>query len=68
MKKPLWGYTNVTKKGEKSGDTLRWGVYGWYSSPVDDPNEPLRVFSPQGWRGSKKYPFGKAFIDPYEND
>jgi hypothetical protein len=43
--KELWGFTQVTKK-DSIGDTLRWNVYGWVSSPMDDPNEPLRVFSP----------------------
>jgi hypothetical protein len=26
-----------------------------------EEGEPARTFSPMGWRGSKKYPFGKAF-------
>lgn len=62
-----WGYSSVVKRGEKSGDILRWAVYGWYSTPLDDSKEPLRTFSPQGWRGSRKYPFGKAFSDPYSD-
>lgn len=65
MKTP-WGYTSTTKRAHKSDDLLRWVVYGWYSTPLDDPKEPLRTYSHGGWRGSHKYPFGKVFIDPYE--
>jgi len=60
-----WGYSSVIKRGEKTGDILRWAVYGWSSTPLDNPNEPLRTFSHSGWQGSRKYPFGKAFPDPY---
>jgi len=28
---------------------------------ADDPNEPLTIMSPLGWRGSRKYPFGRPW-------
>jgi hypothetical protein len=68
MHKPYWGLSTVTKKGKKSGEILRWAVYGWYSVPLDDPKEPLRTYSVYGWRGSRKHPFGRAFPDLYASD
>lgn len=44
------------------GDPVVWDpIRGSVTSPMFDPNEPVRTFSPGGWRGSKKHPWGKAF-------
>lgn len=46
------------------GDPVRYSpIYGKVTSPLFDPNEPVRTYSPYGWRGSQKYPFGRAFPD-----
>lgn len=67
MKKPIFGYSDVVRKDSR-GDPIRWNVYGWISTPLDDPNEPLRTYSVYGWAGSKKYPFGKPFPDLYQSN
>lgn len=44
------------------GDPVVWdAVRGSVSSPLFDPNEPVRMYSHMGWRGSQKHPWGKAF-------
>ena len=48
------------------GDPVRWSpIYGKVTSPLYDPKEPVRTYSPHGWRGSQKYPFGRAFPDQF---
>lgn len=48
------------------GDPVRWSpIYGKVTSPLYDPKEPIRTYSPHGWRGSQKYPFGRAFPDQF---
>lgn len=53
------------RRGWKYDDPIRWAVYGWTSSAMDDPKEPKRLFSHAGWRGSVKYPFGRAWTEPW---
>lgn len=54
--------TGLPYRVNREGERMEWDpVRGWITSPMFDPNEPVRTFSPMGWRGSKKYPFGKAF-------
>jgi len=60
-KKP--GYSIEARKGWKYGAPVRWSVYGWTSSAMDDPSEPRRLFSHAGWRGSVKYPFGRPWTE-----
>lgn len=63
------GITSVTRPAWKSDDTLRWVPgQGWLNIATDIPGEPLRTYSYYGVRGSKKYPYGKSFTDPYELD
>lgn len=51
------GY-RVNREGEK----VIWDpVRGNVTSPLFEKDEPVRIFSHMGWRGSQKYPFGKAF-------
>lgn len=51
------GY-RVNREGEK----VIWDpVRGNVTSPLFEKDEPVRIFSHMGWRGSKKYPFGKPF-------
>jgi hypothetical protein len=53
-------------QGQPSGDPLRWTPQGLVSTALDLPNEPVRTYSWYGVRGSKKYPFGKAWTDAWE--
>lgn len=59
-------------KVNRQGERVIWDpVRGNVTSPMFEEGEPLRTFSPMGWRGSKKYPFGRAFpmknyIEGYE--
>ena len=54
--------TGLPYRVNREGERMEWDpVRGWITSPMFDPNEPVRTFSPMGWRGSQKYPFGKAF-------
>ena len=49
-------------KVNKEGEKVIWDpIRGMVTSPLFEEDEPIRTFSPMGWRGSKKYPFGKAF-------
>lgn len=49
-------------KVNREGEKVIWDpIRGNVTSPMFEENEPIRTFSPMGWRGSKKYPFGKAF-------
>jgi hypothetical protein len=49
-------------KVNREGERVIWDpVRGLVTSPMFEKDEPIRTFSPMGWRGSKKYPFGKAF-------
>jgi len=59
------GLSVEVRRGYKWGDIIRWNVTGWQSVALDDPNEPLRINSPLGWRGSVKYPFGRPWIEQY---
>jgi len=46
------------------GERFVWDPYaGRVSSPLFEEGEPLTPQSVYGWRGSKKYPMGKAFPD-----
>ena len=46
----------------KEGERVIWDpIRGNITSPMFEEGEPIRTFSPMGWRGSKKYPFGRAF-------
>lgn len=66
MQKPApYGYSTEVARSKLTGDLFRWDVMGWISTPLDDPNEPVRVHSWYDWRGSNKYPFGRAFIEPF---
>ena len=55
------GYSVEARRGMKWGDIIRWDPTGWQSMAADDPNEPLTIMSPLGWRGSQKYPFGRPW-------
>jgi len=47
-----------------AGEKVIWDpVRGLVSSPMFEAGEPLTPQSVYGWRGSKKYPMGKAFPD-----
>jgi len=49
-------------KVNREGEKVIWDpVRGMVTSPMFEEGEPIRTFSPMGWRGSKKYPFGRAF-------
>lgn len=65
MLKTTYGLSSEVRTNP-DGTVAHWGVYGWYSTPLDDPKEPLRTYSYYGWRGSQRFPFGKAFISLYE--
>lgn len=46
----------------KAGEKVIWDpIRGMVSSPMFEEGEPITPQSVYGWRGSKKYPFGKAF-------
>jgi len=64
----IWGMSPVTVKGQPSGDTLRWTPTGLIQTALDIPDEPLRTYSWYGVRGSKKYPFGRAWNDAWQID
>lgn len=55
-----------------AGEKVIWDpIRGMVSSPMFEEGEPITPQSVYGWRGSKKYPFGKAFpeknlIEGYE--
>jgi len=59
------GYSTEARYGMKWGDIIRWSPAGWQSMAADDPNEPLTINSPLGWRGSRKYPFGRPWIEQF---
>ena len=45
-----------------AGEKVIWDpIRGMVSSPMFEEGEPITPQSVYGWRGSKKYPFGKAF-------
>lgn len=47
-----------------AGERVIWDpVRGLVSSPLFEEGEPVIINSVYDWRGSKKYPFGKAFPD-----
>lgn len=62
----IWGQSAFTVKGEGSGDPLRWTPAGFVQTGLDLPGEDVRTYSWYGVTGTKKYPFGKAFKDPWE--
>jgi len=49
-------------------DIIRWTPQGYVSTALDMIGEPIRTYSVYGVRGSSKYPFGKAFREPWEID
>ena len=54
--------TGLPHRTNRAGEKQVWDPgRGHVTSPMFEEGEPLRTFSPMGWRGSKKYPFGKAF-------
>ena len=54
--------TGLPHRTNRAGEKQVWDPgRGHVTSPMFEKGEPLRTFSPMGWRGSKKYPFGKAF-------
>ena len=54
--------TGLGHRTNRAGEKQVWDPgRGHVTSPLFEEGEPVRTFSPMGWRGSKKYPFGKAF-------
>jgi len=50
------------RKDPQYGLNTIWDpIRGNVSSPMFEEGEPIRTFSPMGWRGSKKFPFGLPF-------
>jgi len=46
----------------RQGEKVIWDpVRGMVTSPLFEEGEPVRTYSHMGWRGSKKYPMGRAF-------
>lgn len=60
-------------KVNREGERVIWDpIRGNVTSPMFEEGEPVRTFSPYGWRGSKKYPWGKPWseknvIEQYDN-
>ena len=53
-------------KTNAAGERVVWDpVRGNVTSPLFEEGEPLRPNSVYDWRGSKKYPMGKAFPDAW---
>lgn len=60
-------YTSIAQRGWRDPtDIMRWSPTGYMSTALDMPGEPIRTYSPYDVRGSSKYPFGKAFKEPWE--
>lgn len=56
--------TGLPYRTNAAGERIVWDpVRGNVTSPMFEPGEEIRPNSPYDWRGSKKYPFGKAFPD-----
>jgi hypothetical protein len=56
--------TGLPYRTNEWGERTQWDpVRGHVSSPLFEEGEPLRPNSVYDWRGSKKYPMGKAFPD-----
>ena len=68
QKSAPYGYSTEVARSKLSNDLFRWDVMGWANTPLDDPKEPKRLHSWYDWRGSKKYPFGRTFIEPFFGD
>jgi len=58
--------TGLPYRTNAAGEQVVWDpIRGDVTSPLFDKNEPLRPNSVYDWRGSKKYPMGKAFPDAW---
>jgi len=58
--------TGLPYKVNAAGERVVWDpVRGNVTSPLFDKDEPLRPNSVYDWRGSKRYPMGKAFPDAW---
>lgn len=55
---------SVNEYGER---TIYDPVGGMVSSPLFEKGEPLTPQSVYGWRGSRRYPFGRAFKEVWNN-
>jgi hypothetical protein len=56
--------TGLPYRTNAAGERVIWDpIRGLVSSPLFEEGEPVRPNSVYDWRGSKKYPFGKAFPD-----